>query len=137
MTEALRLQNAARNSMEWFEHVRRYIHLPPEQFAYSLLTRSQRVSHENLRLRDATYVAGVERWFASRAAEQRDVEQRDVEQRDVEQRDVEQRDVEQRDVEQRDVEQRDAAARGANAAARGAPPEYQDTPAARADRHRD
>ena len=52
---ALRLQNAARNSMEWFEHVRRYIHLAPEQFAYSLLTRSQRVSHENLRLRDATY----------------------------------------------------------------------------------
>ena len=38
--------------MEWFENVRRYIHLEPEQFAYSLLTRSQRVSHENLRLRD-------------------------------------------------------------------------------------
>ena len=67
-TEALRLQNAARNSMEWFEHVRRYVHLPPEQFAYSLLTRSQRVSHENLRLRDATYVQGLERWFAGRAA---------------------------------------------------------------------
>ncbi|HEX5831069.1 MAG TPA: FAD-dependent monooxygenase, partial [Gemmatimonadaceae bacterium] len=71
MTEALRLQNAARNSMEWFEHVKRYVHLPPEQFAYSLLTRSQRVSHENLRLRDATYVAGVERWFASRAGAER------------------------------------------------------------------
>ena len=67
-TEALRLQNAARNSMEWFENVRRYIHLPPEQFAYSLLTRSQRVSHENLRLRDRTYLEGVERWFASRAS---------------------------------------------------------------------
>ena len=67
MTESLRLQNAARNSMEWFEHVKRYTHLPPEQFAYSLLTRSQRVSHENLRLRDSTYVEGVERWFASRA----------------------------------------------------------------------
>jgi anthraniloyl-CoA monooxygenase len=67
-TEALRLQNAARNSMEWFEHVKRYIHLEPEQFAYSLLTRSQRVSHENLRLRDATYVIGMERWLASRAS---------------------------------------------------------------------
>jgi anthraniloyl-CoA monooxygenase len=67
-TEALRLQNAARNSMEWFENVRRYIHLPPEQFAYSLLTRSQRVSHENLRLRDRRYLEGVERWFASREA---------------------------------------------------------------------
>ena len=68
LTESLRLQNAARNSMEWFEHVKRYVGLPAEQFAYSLLTRSQRVSHENLRLRDATYVAGVERWFASRAS---------------------------------------------------------------------
>ncbi len=66
-TEVLRLQNAARNSMEWFEHVRRYIALEPEQFAYSLLTRSQRVSHENLRLRDEAYLASVERWFASRA----------------------------------------------------------------------
>ena len=64
-TEALRLQNAARNSMEWFENVRRYIHLPPEQFAYSLLTRSQRVGHENLRLRDRKYLEGVERWFAA------------------------------------------------------------------------
>jgi anthraniloyl-CoA monooxygenase len=67
-TDALRLQNAARNSMEWFENVKRYIHLEPEQFAYSLLTRSQRVSHENLRLRDRAYLEGVERWFASRAA---------------------------------------------------------------------
>ncbi|CAN5846834.1 bifunctional salicylyl-CoA 5-hydroxylase/oxidoreductase [soil metagenome] len=68
MTEALRLQNAARNSMEWFENVRRYVHLDPEQFAYSLLTRSQRVSHENLRLRDRTYLEGVERWWESRAS---------------------------------------------------------------------
>ena len=67
-TEALRLQNAARNSMEWFENVKRYIHLEPEQFAYSLLTRSQRVSHENLRMRDSTYVEGMERWIASRAS---------------------------------------------------------------------
>src|SRR5688572_13668973 len=65
MTEALKLQNAARNSMEWFENVRRYVHLEPEQFAYSLLTRSQRVSHENLRLRDRGYLEGVERWFSS------------------------------------------------------------------------
>ncbi|HVT16350.1 MAG TPA: bifunctional salicylyl-CoA 5-hydroxylase/oxidoreductase [Thermoanaerobaculia bacterium] len=68
MTEALRLQNAARNSMEWFENVKRYIRLEPQQFAYSLLTRSQRVSHENLRLRDGAYLSRVERWFAGRAA---------------------------------------------------------------------
>ncbi|MEO7966980.1 MAG: FAD-dependent monooxygenase, partial [Gemmatimonadaceae bacterium] len=68
VTEVLRLQNAARNSMEWFENVKRYITLEPEQFAYSLLTRSQRVSHENLRLRDGKYLGGVERWFAARAS---------------------------------------------------------------------
>ncbi|HWO87572.1 MAG TPA: bifunctional salicylyl-CoA 5-hydroxylase/oxidoreductase [Gemmatimonadales bacterium] len=66
-TEALRLQNAARNSMEWFENSRRYMHLEPEQLVYSLLTRSQRVSHENLRLRDGAYLSGVERWFAQRS----------------------------------------------------------------------
>lgn len=63
--EVLRLQNAARNSMEWFENVERYASLPPEQFAYSLLTRSQRISHENLRARDAAYVADVERFVAA------------------------------------------------------------------------
>lgn len=63
MTESLRIQNAARNSMEWFENVKRYIHLEPEQFAYSLLTRSQRVSHENLRLRDRGYISEYEKWL--------------------------------------------------------------------------
>jgi anthraniloyl-CoA monooxygenase len=66
--EVLKLQNAARNSTEWFEHVDRYATLDPEQFAYSLLTRSQRISHEGLRVRDAAYVAAFERWFASRTA---------------------------------------------------------------------
>jgi anthraniloyl-CoA monooxygenase len=61
--EVLKLQNAARNSTEWFENVARYATLPPEQFAYSLLTRSQRIGHENLRLRDTSYVDRVERWF--------------------------------------------------------------------------
>jgi len=65
--EVLRIQNAARNSTEWFEHVDRYVNLPPEQFAYSLLTRSQRISHENLRLRDKGYVEGYEDWIAARA----------------------------------------------------------------------
>ncbi len=63
--DVLRIQSAARNSTEWFEHVDRYAEvLEPEQLAYSLLTRSQRVSHENLRLRDRAYLEGVERWFA-------------------------------------------------------------------------
>ncbi len=58
--EVLKLQSAARNSMEWFEHVERYLQLDDEQFAYALLTRSQRVSHENLRVRDRDYVERVE-----------------------------------------------------------------------------
>ena len=65
--EVLRIQNAARNSTEWFENVARYVNLPPEQFAYSLLTRSQRISHENLRLRDRNYVEDYEEWIADRA----------------------------------------------------------------------
>ena len=67
--ETLRLQNAAWNAMEWFEVCgRRYCdQLEPEQFMYSMLTRSQRISHENLRLRDKTWLEGYERWFAERA----------------------------------------------------------------------
>ena len=63
--EVLKIQNAARNSTEWFENVARYAHFEPEQFAYSLLTRSQRISHENLRLRDAAWLEDYERWLES------------------------------------------------------------------------
>lgn len=66
--DVLRIQSAARNSTEWFENVARYAPLEPEQFAYSMLTRSQRISHENLRLRDKAYLEGMERWFAERAS---------------------------------------------------------------------
>ena len=68
MIEVLKIQNAARNSTEWFENVARYTQLEAEQFAYSLLTRSQRISHENLRLRDKSYITGFETWFAGRSA---------------------------------------------------------------------
>ncbi|CAN7246975.1 bifunctional salicylyl-CoA 5-hydroxylase/oxidoreductase [Acidovorax sp. LjRoot66] len=62
--EVLKIQNAARNSTEWFENVTRYTGMEVEQFAYSLLTRSQRISHENLRLRDAQWLEGYEGWLA-------------------------------------------------------------------------
>ena len=67
--DVLRLQNAAWNAMEWFEVCgNRYCdQLEPPQFMYSMLTRSQRISHENLRLRDADWLGGYERWFAEQA----------------------------------------------------------------------
>jgi len=65
--EVLRLQSAARNSVEWFEDLERYFRLDPVQFNYSLLTRSQRISHENLRERDPKWLAGAEKWFQQKA----------------------------------------------------------------------
>jgi len=62
--EVLKIQNAARNSTEWFENVSRYTGMQIEQFAYSLLTRSQRISHENLRLRDTQWLGGYEQWLS-------------------------------------------------------------------------
>ena len=68
--EVLKLQNAARNSTEWFENVARYLHLDPVQFNYALLTRSQRISHENLRARDPKWLASAEVWFDETATGQ-------------------------------------------------------------------
>jgi anthraniloyl-CoA monooxygenase len=67
--DVIRLQNAAWNAMEWFEVCgQRYCdQLEPEQFMYSMLTRSQRISHENLRLRDQGWLEGFERWFDARS----------------------------------------------------------------------
>ncbi|MFF3333541.1 bifunctional salicylyl-CoA 5-hydroxylase/oxidoreductase [Streptomyces sp. NPDC002888] len=56
-------QRAARASLEWFENVGLYLRQPPRQFAFNLLTRSRRVTHDNLRLRDAHFTTAVERAF--------------------------------------------------------------------------
>jgi len=58
--EALKLQNAARNRMEWFENVARYENMAPLQFAYSLLSGSQRIGHANLKLRDPPFIDVIE-----------------------------------------------------------------------------
>jgi anthraniloyl-CoA monooxygenase len=70
--EVLRLQSAARNSMEWFETVERYLGLDPVQLNYSMLTRSQRISHENLRARDKAWLEGAERWFMTQGGVPKD-----------------------------------------------------------------
>ena len=65
LVETLKLQNAARNRMEWFENVARYVHLEPWQFAYSLLTGSQRIGHANLKRRDRGFIDRVEAELAT------------------------------------------------------------------------
>ncbi|HEY2781884.1 MAG TPA: bifunctional salicylyl-CoA 5-hydroxylase/oxidoreductase [Steroidobacteraceae bacterium] len=66
--EAQRLQNAARNRMEWFENVARYENMQPLQFAYSLLSGSQRIGHANLKLRDAGFIDKIESNLAARCS---------------------------------------------------------------------
>ncbi len=57
-------QRAAKASLQWFEGADRYRHQEPTQFAFSMLTRSQRVTYDNLRLRDPEYMATVDGWYA-------------------------------------------------------------------------
>ncbi len=60
------MQRAAQVSLEWFEGTERYRSMEAIQLAFSLLTRSLRVSHDNLARRDPALVAQVDRWFAAR-----------------------------------------------------------------------
>jgi anthraniloyl-CoA monooxygenase len=58
-------QRAAQASLEWFENLGQYTHQDPEQFAFNIITRSRRVTHDNLRLRDPEFTARVDQWFAA------------------------------------------------------------------------
>jgi len=64
------LQRAAQASLEWFEATERYMDLDPVQFAFTLLTRSLRITHADLKLRDPAFTAEVDAWVAERAEEQ-------------------------------------------------------------------
>jgi anthraniloyl-CoA monooxygenase len=57
-------QRAAQASLEWFENIAQYTDQEPPQFAFNIITRSRRVTHDNLRLRDPEFAAGLDRWFA-------------------------------------------------------------------------
>ncbi len=61
------LQRAAQASLVWFEEVERYHDLEPVQFGFTLLTRSLRITHEDLRARDPGYVREVDAWFHAQA----------------------------------------------------------------------
>ena len=58
------LQRAAKASRDWFEGADRYRDMDPEQFVFSMLTRSQRITYDNLRVRDPAYMAGIDSWYA-------------------------------------------------------------------------
>jgi len=60
-------QRAAQASLEWFENLGQYIHQAPLQFAFNILTRSRRITYENLRLRDPEFVRRADEWFAKQA----------------------------------------------------------------------
>ncbi|HEU5113802.1 MAG TPA: FAD-dependent monooxygenase, partial [Acidimicrobiia bacterium] len=59
------LQRAAKASRDWFEGADRYRNMEPEQFVFSMLTRSQRITYDNLRVRDPGYMSGIDVWYAS------------------------------------------------------------------------
>jgi anthraniloyl-CoA monooxygenase len=61
----LSTQRAAQASLEWFESLAHYVGQEPEQFAANILTRSRRVTYDNLRLRDPEFVARLDTWFAT------------------------------------------------------------------------
>jgi anthraniloyl-CoA monooxygenase len=61
-------QRAAQASLEWFENIGQYAGQDPHQFAFNIVTRSRRVTYDNLRLRDPEFVAGLDRWFAAEAS---------------------------------------------------------------------
>ncbi len=57
-------QRAAQASLEWFENLGQYVQQEPLQFGFNIMTRSRRVTYDNLRLRDPEFVAAVDEWFA-------------------------------------------------------------------------
>jgi len=63
-----RIQTAAQQSLEWFENAKRYhAAFAPEQFVFSLMTRSRRITHANLKARDPALVREADQWFEAKA----------------------------------------------------------------------
>src|SRR5262249_14114020 len=65
--DVAKTQRAAQSSLEWFENSRRYLGQDPVQFTFNLMTRSKRITYDNLTLRDPLLIEGVDRWFRGHA----------------------------------------------------------------------
>ena len=68
--EVEKTQHAANVSLAWFENMKRYWGMDPEQFAFGVMSRSKQITWENLELRDEAFVRRVHRWFAHRVKKQ-------------------------------------------------------------------
>ena len=68
--EADRITHSANTSLVFFENVRRFWHMDPVQFNFALMSRAKQVTYENLRRRDASVIAGLDRWWARHVAEE-------------------------------------------------------------------
>jgi len=68
--EVEKTQHAANVSLAWFEHLKRYWGMEPEQFAFGVMSRSKQITWENLELRDEAFVRRVHRWFAHKVKQQ-------------------------------------------------------------------
>jgi anthraniloyl-CoA monooxygenase len=64
------LQRAAQASLRWFEDTERYMRLHPLQMTFTLVTRSLRITHEDLRQRDPAFLDQVDWWVEEEAAKQ-------------------------------------------------------------------
>ncbi|MEN8944909.1 MAG: FAD-dependent monooxygenase, partial [Candidatus Nanopelagicales bacterium] len=56
-------QRSAQASMEWFEEMAQYSNQEPVQFAFNLMTRSRRITYDNLLERDPAFVHEVNSWL--------------------------------------------------------------------------
>lgn len=62
--ETLKTQKAAQTSLEWFENSARYLGQHPLQFTFNLMSRSKRITYDNLALRDPELIERTTAWFA-------------------------------------------------------------------------
>jgi anthraniloyl-CoA monooxygenase len=64
--EVEKTQHAANVSLAWFEHMKRYWGMDPQQFAFGVMSRSKQITWENLELRDPAFVRQVQNWFSTK-----------------------------------------------------------------------
>jgi anthraniloyl-CoA monooxygenase len=65
--DVVKLQKAAQTSLEWFENSSRYKDQDPIQFTFNLMTRSKRITYDNLKARDQVLIGRLDEWYRKEA----------------------------------------------------------------------